>query len=67
VAAGVWAKEDEEGLLAESAAEVDGAAEEYLATPPLPPEAMFDNLYAELPAGLEAQRLQAIQESAADG
>jgi 2-oxoisovalerate dehydrogenase E1 component alpha subunit len=67
VAAGVWVKEDEEGLLAECAAEVDGAAEEYMATPPLPPEAMFDHLYAELPVSLEAQRLQAIQESAADG
>jgi 2-oxoisovalerate dehydrogenase E1 component alpha subunit len=66
VGAGVWAKEDEEGLLAECAAEVDGAAEEYLATPPLPPEAMFDFLYQDLPPGLEAQRLAAIQESAAD-
>jgi pyruvate dehydrogenase E1 component alpha subunit len=66
VAAGVWAKEDEEGLLAECAAEVDGAAEEYLATPPPPPEAMFDFLYQDLPVGLEAQRLAAIQESAAD-
>jgi pyruvate dehydrogenase E1 component alpha subunit len=45
---------------------VDGAAEEYLATPPPPPEAMFDFLYQDLPVGLEAQRLAAIRESAAD-
>lgn len=59
VAAGAWTKEDEEGLLAECAAEIDRAAEEYLATAPLTAEAMFDHLYAELPPDVEAQRLQA--------
>lgn len=66
VAAGVWAKEDEEGLLAECAAEVDRAAEEYLATPAPPTEAMFDYLSADLPPDVEAQRAAAIRESAAD-
>ncbi|MEW6581658.1 MAG: pyruvate dehydrogenase (acetyl-transferring) E1 component subunit alpha [Actinomycetota bacterium] len=65
VAAGVWTKEDEEGLLAACAAEIDRAAEEYLATPPLPPEAMFDHLCAELPPDVEAQRAEAVREAAA--
>jgi pyruvate dehydrogenase E1 component alpha subunit len=63
VAAGAWTKEDEEGLLAESAAEVDRAAEEFLATGPLPAEAMFDHLYETLPPGIAAQRLQASLEA----
>jgi 2-oxoisovalerate dehydrogenase E1 component alpha subunit len=66
VAAGVWAKEDEEGLLAECAAEIDRAAEEYLATGPPTTDAMFDYLYAELPPGVEAQRLQAALDAASD-
>ena len=66
VAAGAWTKEDEEGLLAGCAAEIDQAAEEYLATPPLPTEAMFDHLYAELPPTVAAQRRRAIQESPDD-
>ena len=61
-----WTKEDEEGLLAECAAEIDRAAEEYLATPAMPVEAMFDQLYEELPPAVEAQRRQAIREAAAD-
>jgi pyruvate dehydrogenase E1 component alpha subunit len=63
VAAGAWTKEDEEGLLAESAAEVDRAAEEFLATGPPPAEAMFDHLYETLPPGIAAQRLQASLEA----
>lgn len=66
VAAGVWAKEDEEGLLAECAAEIDRAAEEYLATGPLPAEAMFDHLYAELPPLVADQRLHAALDAASD-
>ncbi len=54
--AGHWTKDAEETLIAESAAQVEAAAEEYLATPPMPPEAMFEHLYAELPAALQAQR-----------
>lgn len=66
VAAGAWTKEDEEGLLAECAAEIDRAAEEYLATPGMPIEAMFDHLYEELPPAVEAQRRQAMRETQAD-
>ncbi len=56
VEVGAWGKEDEETLLADCDAEVEAAVEAYLATPPLPPAAMFDHLYAELPRELEAQR-----------
>ncbi len=54
---GVWSKEDEERLIEEINAEIDAAVERYLATPPEPPEAMFDHLYAELPSTLLEQRL----------
>ncbi|MFQ5939927.1 MAG: pyruvate dehydrogenase (acetyl-transferring) E1 component subunit alpha, partial [Alphaproteobacteria bacterium] len=54
--AGHWAKEDEDRLIAEINAEVEAAAEAYLATPPRPPETMFDHLYDELPAALAGQR-----------
>lgn len=57
-----WSKSEEEALLESCAAEVDQAAESYLATPPAPPEVIFDYLYAELPDALEPQR-QALLES----
>lgn len=55
-AAGAWGKENEERLLITCAREVDQAAEEYLAIPPQPPEAMFDHLFARLPDDLAGQR-----------
>jgi pyruvate dehydrogenase E1 component alpha subunit len=60
-AAGAWGRDDEERLLGDCAREVDAAAEEYLAIPPQPPEAMFDHLFAELPAELAAQRRAAAE------
>lgn len=51
-----WSAADEEGLLARAAAEVDLAVSGYLACPALPPESMFDHLYASLPQSLEEQR-----------
>ena len=51
-----WSKDDEEALLRASAAEMEAAAEAYLASDPQPVEAMFDNLFAALPADLAAQR-----------
>jgi 2-oxoisovalerate dehydrogenase E1 component alpha subunit len=51
-----WTRADEEELIASCRAEVNAAAESYLSTPHEPPEAIFDNLYAELPKALEAQR-----------
>ncbi len=58
VAAGHWSKDDEEALLAECNDKVEAAAEEYLAIPPLPPQSMFDHLYAALPPALARQRAQ---------
>ncbi len=51
-----WTKEDEEKLLADCAAKVDAAVERYLAMAPMPPGAMFDHLYQDLPAALRPQR-----------
>ena len=62
VSQGVWSRDDEEQALARAAAEIDRAAEAYLATPPQSVSAMFDHLFAELPASLAAQRAQAIAE-----
>ncbi len=47
-----WGKDDEEALLRGTAAEVDEAADRYLATTPEPARAMIDHLYATLPADL---------------
>jgi pyruvate dehydrogenase E1 component alpha subunit len=55
---GHWSKEDEDRLLAAVNAEVEAAAEAYLATPSRPPETMFDHLHAELPAALAEQRAE---------
>lgn len=49
-----WSKEDEEALLRTSRADVEDAAERYLAISPPPARAMFDTLFAELPADLAA-------------
>ena len=43
-------------MLARAAAEVDLAVTGYLALPALPPESMFEHLYASLPQSLEEQR-----------
>lgn len=56
VAAHGWRKDREDALLADCAAAVEAAAEEYLATPAMAPTAMFDHLYAALPEALQAQR-----------
>lgn len=53
---GLWTASDEEQLDAQAAAKADAVAQAYLAMTPEPPQAMFDSLYAELPATLHAQR-----------
>ena len=63
VGAGAWSKEDEERLLADCAAAIEAAVETYLATPPLPPTAMFDHLFAALPADLAGQRAEVEEEA----
>jgi pyruvate dehydrogenase E1 component alpha subunit len=65
VGRGIWAKADEEGLLAEVSAAVDSAAGTYLATPPQEPGTIFDFAYETLPKDLAEQRrvaLGAVQE-----
>ena len=56
VARGWWGKAEEEALIRDVRAEVDGAAETYLALPPAAPTDMFDYLYETLPPSLAAQR-----------
>jgi 2-oxoisovalerate dehydrogenase E1 component alpha subunit len=56
--AGRWSKAEEEALIADCTARVEAAIEDYLATSTLPPTAMFEHLYAELPAALADQRAE---------
>jgi pyruvate dehydrogenase E1 component alpha subunit len=56
-AAGAWTKAAEEQLIEAINSEIDAAVELYLATPPMPPEAMFDHLYAVLPAAYTEQQI----------
>ena len=58
---GKWTKEDEEHLLRETKAEMDTAADAYLATPAQPVSTMFDYTYATLPADLLRQKEAALQ------
>lgn len=57
-----WSDREEQALNEECARQVQAAVDAYLATPPEPPEAMFDSLYGELPRALERQRAEAIKE-----
>jgi pyruvate dehydrogenase E1 component alpha subunit len=62
-----WTRENEEALIADCAAEIEKAAEEYLALAPASPETMFDYLYASLPKDLAAQRDEVLKKAAGDG
>lgn len=53
---GIWDKSKEEALLQECRRAVEQAADDYLATPPQPPAAMFENVYADPSADLIEQR-----------
>ncbi len=53
---GAWDKEEEEALLARCQQDVEAAANQYLATPPQESTAIFDFMYANLPADLKRQR-----------
>jgi 2-oxoisovalerate dehydrogenase E1 component alpha subunit len=55
-AAGLWSAADEQRLVHALTDEMDKAAAAYLATPPQPPETIFDFTYATLPADLMRQR-----------
>ena len=67
VSRGAWSRGDEEHALADATAEIERAAEAYLAMPPQPISAMFDHVFAELPASLASQRAQVIEGEAAGG
>jgi pyruvate dehydrogenase E1 component alpha subunit len=56
-----WSKEREEQLIRECSESVNHAVETYLATPLPQTSAMFDHLYATLPAALQEQRAMALQ------
>jgi pyruvate dehydrogenase E1 component alpha subunit len=55
-----WSRDEEEQVLADCRREVDQAADDYLATPEQPIAALFDYVYAELPADLQPQRAEAL-------
>lgn len=55
-----WTREEEEALIEGCAAEVDSAAQEYLAVAPEGPEAVFDWLYEELPTAYVRQRAEML-------
>ncbi len=66
VSQGAWTRDDEEQALARATAEIDQAAEAYLATPPQPVSAMFDHLFGELPHSLVEQRSRVVVEAGGD-
>jgi 2-oxoisovalerate dehydrogenase E1 component alpha subunit len=51
-----WSLGNEEELIEDCRADVEMAAEDYLAIPPEPPQAMFDSLFRTLPKPLVKQR-----------
>jgi 2-oxoisovalerate dehydrogenase E1 component alpha subunit len=57
-AAGAWDKAREDALVKECNEKVQAAVQEYTNTPPMPPTAMFEHLYAQFPLALEAQRAE---------
>ena len=61
VAQGHWSEAEEAEWKRACDAEVDVEVNAYLETRSQPVEAMFDYLYAELPADLQAQRADAIK------
>ncbi|MBE5530244.1 pyruvate dehydrogenase (acetyl-transferring) E1 component subunit alpha [Laribacter hongkongensis] len=62
IAEGLWTKEDEEALLAETQAAVQQAVTAYQAVAPMPRSELFDRLYASLPPDLLAQRDRFVAE-----
>jgi 2-oxoisovalerate dehydrogenase E1 component alpha subunit len=61
-----WTKADEEALIEACRAEIDTAADAYLAIAPDAPTTIFDHMYAALPADLEEQRAAMLAEEAPD-
>lgn len=59
-----WTHEDEQQLVTAARDEIEAASEAYLETEPQPPEAMFDYLFATLPAALASQRADVVRRAA---
>lgn len=57
-AQGAWDKARDEALMKECNERVQAAAQDYASTPPPAPTAIFEHLYATLPAALETQRAE---------
>lgn len=57
-----WTREEEEALIGACAAEVDAAADDYLAEAPEDPGAVFDWLHEELPTAYARQRAEMLAE-----
>ncbi len=62
-----WSEQQEEKLQATCSAEIEKVVQDYVSTAPQPPEAMFDYLYANLPAIYETQREEAKNKEMAHG
>lgn len=62
-----WTKEDETRLLADCTAEVEAAAQAYLAIEPQAAETVFEFMYAELPRDLEDQRRAMMRDTSQSG
>lgn len=58
---GMWSDEEEQALARQIAREIDAAVERHLDAPGEGPQAMFDHLYAELPAAYAGQRAEAVR------
>lgn len=58
---GAWGPDKEEALAHDCAETVNAAVEAYLGTPPPTTAAMFEHLFATLPAALVAQRDEALR------
>jgi pyruvate dehydrogenase E1 component alpha subunit len=63
---GAWSDAEDAALVAECDGAVAEAAESYLALDPEPATAMFDWLFAEMPAEIRRQRDRAFPEAAGD-
>jgi len=64
---GAWDKDKEEALQRQCSERVNRAVEDYSAVAAQAPSAMFDHLYAKLPAALAGQRAEALHFAARGG
>ncbi|MDB5903277.1 MAG: pyruvate dehydrogenase (acetyl-transferring) component subunit alpha [Betaproteobacteria bacterium] len=61
IAAGAWDRSREEALARDCNERVQAAVQAYVDTPAPEPAAMFEHMYATLPAALESQRAEVVQ------